>query len=602
MVSKQTATAESTKTAPKNQDWMKDFLAESGPEETQSNALSADENFAELFEASQQQQEIKEGEVVDGTVVAVTPDYATIDIGYKCEGLVPIQEFKDAQGVAHVAVGDVVSVYLERMELDNGFMLMSKDKAEIIRAWDEISQACEKDQLVEGTVIAKVKGGLSVDIGVKAFLPGSQIDTKPVKNLDKFLGKRLKFKIIKFNKKRGNIVLSRRAVVAQERELQRAETLANLQEGMVVTGTVKNITEYGAFIDLGGMDGLLHITDMSWGRIKHPSELFAVGDDIKVKILKYDREKERVSLGLKQVSPNPWDEVEYKFPLGVKVKGKVVSLKDYGAFVELEDGIEGLIHVSEMSWTERVKHPSKVINVGDEVECKVLEVDPKNKRISLGLKQLQSNPWDELEIKFPIGTIVEGTVKSVTDFGVFADIGMGIDGLVHVSDLAWTKKFGHPSEKFKKDDPIRAVVLGIDKASEKFSLGIKQLERDPWDSIKARYRQGQAVDGLVTKLTDFGAFVEIEEGIEGLIYVSEIADHRIEKPADVLKAGDKVRAEILSIEPKERRIGLSIKQLGRSEERANYDQYVGERSKKTSMGDILGEKLKGALKPEKDEE
>jgi len=581
---------------------MKDFLAESGPEETQSNAHSADENFAELFEASQQQQEIKEGEVVDGTVVAVTPDYATIDIGYKCEGLVPIQEFKDAQGVAHVAVGDVVSVYLERMELDNGFMLMSKDKAEIIRAWDEISQACEKDQLVEGTVIAKVKGGLSVDIGVKAFLPGSQIDTKPVKNLDKFLGKRLKFKIIKFNKKRGNIVLSRRAVVAQERELQRAETLANLQEGMVVTGTVKNITEYGAFIDLGGMDGLLHITDMSWGRIKHPSELFAVGDDIKVKILKYDREKERVSLGLKQVSPNPWDEVEYKFPLGVKVKGKVVSLKDYGAFVELEDGIEGLIHVSEMSWTERVKHPSKVINVGDEVECKVLEVDPKNKRISLGLKQLQSNPWDELEIKFPIGTIVEGTVKSVTDFGVFADIGMGIDGLVHVSDLAWTKKFGHPSEKFKKDDPIRAVVLGIDKASEKFSLGIKQLERDPWDSIKARYRQGQAVDGLVTKLTDFGAFVEIEEGIEGLIYVSEIADHRIEKPADVLKAGDKVRAEILSIEPKERRIGLSIKQLGRSEERANYDQYVGERSKKTSMGDILGEKLKGALKTEKEEE
>jgi small subunit ribosomal protein S1 len=602
MVSKQSAGAEATKkTAPKNQDWMNDFLNDSGPEETTQNHLGDEENFAELFEASQKQQEIKEGEVVDGTVVAVTPDYATVDIGYKCEGLVPLQEFKDAQGVAHVAVGDVVSVYLERMELDNGFMLLSKDKAEIIRAWDEISQACEKDQLVEGTVIAKVKGGLSVDIGVKAFLPGSQIDTKPVKNLDKFLGKKLKFKIIKFNKKRGNIVLSRRAVVAQERELQRAETLQNIQEGQVVTGTVKNITEYGAFIDLGGMDGLLHITDMSWGRIKHPSELFAVGDDIQVKILKYDREKERVSLGLKQVSPNPWDEVEYKFPIGVKVKGKVVSLKDYGAFVELEDGIEGLIHVSEMSWTERVKHPSKVINVGDEVECKVLEVDPKNKRISLGLKQLQENPWDALEIKFPIGTIVEGTVKSVTDFGVFVDIGMGIDGLVHVSDIAWAKKFAHPSEKFKKDEPIRAVVLGIDKASEKFSLGIKQLERDPWDSIKARYRQGQGVDGLVTKLTDFGAFVEIEEGIEGLIYVSEIADHRIEKPADVLKVGDKVRAEILSIEPKERRIGLSIKQLGRSEERANYDQYVGERSKKTSMGDLLGDKLKQSLKGEKEE-
>jgi small subunit ribosomal protein S1 len=607
MVGKQTSGAEaSTKPQaprPKNQSWMDEFSSYLGPEETSGGAADeGEENFAELFEASQRQQEIKEGEVVDGTVVAVGPEYVTVDIGYKCEGLVPIQEFKDAYGTAHVAVADVVSVYLERMEMENGFMLLSKDKAEIIRAWDEISQACEKDQLVEGTVIAKVKGGLSVDIGVKAFLPGSQIDTKPVKNLDKFLGKKLKFKIIKFNKKRGNIVLSRRAVVAQERELQRAETLANLQEGMIVTGVVKNITEYGAFIDLGGMDGLLHITDMSWGRIKHPSELFAVGDDVKVKILKYDREKERVSLGLKQVSPNPWDEAEYKFPVAVKVKGKVVSLKDYGAFVELEDGIEGLIHVSEMSWTERVKHPSKILNVGDEVECKVLEVDSKQKRISLGLKQLQPNPWDELEVKFPVGTIVEGEVKSVTDFGVFIDIGVGIDGLVHVSDIAWTKKFAHPSEKYKKSDKIRAVVLGIDKANEKFSLGIKQLERDPWESIKSRYRQNQAVDGVVTKLTDFGAFVEIEEGVEGLIYVSEIADHRIEKPSDVLKVGDQVRAEILSIEPKERRIGLSIKQLGRTEERANYESYVGERSKRTSMGDILGDKLKQAFnKGTKDE-
>ena len=576
---------------------MDEFSSYSGPEEHSGAEDETEENFAELFEASQKQQEIKEGEVVDGTVVSVGSEYVTVDIGYKCEGVVPLQEFKDAHGVAHVTVGDIVSVYLERMEMENGFMLLSKDKAEIIRAWDEISQACEKDQLVEGTVIAKVKGGLSVDIGVKAFLPGSQIDTKPVKNLDKFVGKKLKFKIIKFNKKRGNIVLSRRAVVAQERELQRAETLANLQEGAIVSGIVKNITEYGAFIDLGGMDGLLHITDMSWGRIKHPSELFSVSDEVKVKILKYDRDKERVSLGLKQVSPNPWDDAEYKFPVGVKVKGKIVSVKDYGAFVELEDGIEGLIHVSEMSWTERVKHPSKLINVGDEVECKVLEVDSKNKRISLGLKQLQENPWDTLELKFPVGTIVEGEVKSVTDFGVFIDIGMGIDGLVHVSDVAWTKKFAHPSEKFKKGDQVRAVVLGIDKAAEKFSLGIKQLERDPWENIKSRYRQGQAVDGLVTKLTDFGAFVELEEGVEGLIYVSEIADHRIEKPSDILKVGDNVRAEILSIEPKERRIGLSIKQLGRTEERANYDQYVGERSKKTSMGDILGDKLKAALKP-----
>jgi small subunit ribosomal protein S1 len=596
MVSKQSVSGSTEPKRPKNQSWMDEFSSYLGDDSAELSGGSDEENFAELFEASQAQQEIKEGEVVDGTVVSVGTEYVTVDIGYKCEGLVPLQEFKDAYGAAHVAAGDVVSVYLERMEMDNGFMLLSKDKAEIIRAWDEISQACEKDQLVEGTVIAKVKGGLSVDIGVKAFLPGSQIDTKPVKNLDKFLGKKLKFKIIKFNKKRGNIVLSRRAVVAQERELQRAETLANLQEGMVVTGTVKNITEYGAFIDLGGMDGLLHITDMSWGRIKHPSELFAVGDEVKVKVLKYDREKERVSLGLKQVTANPWDDAEYKYPVGVKVKGKVVSLKDYGAFMELEDGIEGLIHVSEMSWTERVKHPSKVLNVGDEVECKVLEVDSKQKRISLGLKQLQANPWDELEIKHPVGSNVEGEVKSVTDFGVFVDIGVGLDGLVHVSDIAWAKKFAHPSEKYKKGDKLKAVVLGIDKQNEKFSLGVKQLDRDPWESIKARYRTGQGVDGLVTKLTDFGAFVEIEEGIEGLIYVSEIADHRIEKPADVLKVGDKVRAEILSIEAKERRIGLSIKALGRSEERANFEKYSGDASRKTSMGDLLGDKLKAALK------
>jgi small subunit ribosomal protein S1 len=604
MVGKQTLEkTEATVQLPKNQSWMEQFSDDTTSQgieshkefELKESELADSESFADLFEASQRQQEVKEGEVIDGTVLAVGADFVTVDIGYKCEGLVPIQEFQDVQGQLSVKPGDIVSVYLERMEMENGFMLVSKDKAEIIRAWDEISQACEKDQLVEGTVIAKVKGGLSVDIGVKAFLPGSQIDIKPVKHLDKFVGKILKFKIIKFNKKRGNIVLSRRAVVSQEREMQRAETLANLNEGSVVTGVVKNITDYGAFIDLGGMDGLLHITDMSWGRIKHPNELISLGDEIKVKILKYDREKERVSLGMKQASPNPWEDVEYRFPLGVKVSGKVVSVKDYGAFVELEDGIEGLIHISEMSWTERVKHPSKLINVGDAVECKVLEVDPKGKRISLGLKQLQENPWDKLEVKFPVGTIVEGTVKSITDFGVFVDIGMGIDGLIHVSDISWTKKVTQPSEKFKKGDSVKAVVLGIDKGNEKFSLGIKQLERDPWENIKSRYRQNQAVEGVVTKLTDFGAFIELEEGIEGLIYVSELSDQRIEKPADAVKTGDRVRAEILSIEPKERRISLSIKQLGRTEERANYDQYVGEKTKKTSMGEVLGDKLKAAL-------
>jgi small subunit ribosomal protein S1 len=602
MVSKQSASvAEKKKVPPRaNESWMSEFSADIGGEGMDDGSSGTE--FSQLFEQQSKEQEMAEGQVVEGKVVNVGPEHVTVDVGFKCEGQVPLYEFKDATGVANVNVGDIINVYLERLEIENGYLLMSKDKAEIIRAWDEISAACDNDQLVEGTVIAKVKGGLAVDIGVKAFLPGSQIDTKPIKNLDKFLGQRLKFKIIKFNKKRGNIVLSRRAVVAHEREVMRAETIAQMQEGQVVQGNVKNITEYGAFIDLGGMDGLLHITDMSWGRIKHPSELFSVGDTINVKILKYDRDKQRVSLGLKQVTANPWDDVEYKFPVGIKVKGKVVSLKDYGAFVELEDGIEGLIHVSEMSWTERVKHPSKVLKIGDEVECKVLEVNPKEKRISLGLKQLQSNPWDELEMKFPVGTMIDNaTVKSVTDFGVFVDIGMGIDGLVHVSDISWNKKAAHPSEKFKKGDVLKAIVLGIDKANEKFSLGIKQLERDPWENIKTRYRPGQAIEGAVTKLTDFGAFVEIEEGIEGLVYVSELADHRVEKPSDLLKAGDRVRAEILSIEPKERRISLSIRQLGKSEERANYQSYMGgNASGKTTMGDLFGAQLTGK-KDKKDE-
>lgn len=584
------------KELPKNQEWLNEFSSLVDDADDAGLGSAPKTEFEGMFAESQAEGEMQLGQVVEGKVINIGQEYVSVDVGFKCEGMVPIHEFKDANGIPQVQVGESISVYLERMEIEEGYLLMSRDKAQIIRAWDEISHACDTDKTVEGTVISKIKGGLAVDIGVKAFLPSSLIDVKPVKNYDYLLGQKLKFKIIKFNKRRGNIVLSRKAVIQEEREIQRAETLANIEEGQIVTGTVKNITEYGAFIDLGGMDGLLHITDMSWGRIKHPSELFSVGDDIEVKVLKYDREKQRVSLGLKQVSPNPWDEAQYKFPVGAVVKGKVVSLKDYGAFIELEDGIEGLIHVSEMSWTERVKHPSKLLKVGDEVECKVLEVDSKNKRISLGIKQLQSNPWDELEAKHPVGSIIEeGVVKSITDFGVFVDINVGIDGLIHVSDISWTKKFNHPSEKFKKGDTVRAVVLAIDKANEKFSLGIKQLERDPWDNIKSRYRPGQAVEGAVTKLTDFGAFVELEEGVEGLIYVSEISDRRIEKPSEILKVGDHVRAEILSIEPKERRIGLSIKQLGRSEERANYETYTAEANRKASMGDVLGDKLKNVL-------
>ena len=583
--------------------WMDQFDSGSKSDKEDKGKYTEDgHSFAELYEQSLTTSDVREGEVVDGVVVSIGPDYVTVDIGYKCEGLVPIEEFKKTDGTVSVQVGDALSVFLERIESDTGFMQLSKDKAEIIKAWDEISQACENDQLVEGTIIAKVKGGLSVDIGVKAFLPGSQIDVKPVKHLDKFLGKKFKFKIIKFNKKRGNIVLSRRAIVAQEKERQRAETLSTLHEDQIVTGTVKNITEYGAFIDLGGMDGLLHITDMSWGRVKHPSELFSVGDEIKVKVLKYDREKERISLGLKQVSPNPWEELASKINVGERVKGKVVSIKDYGAFVELSEGIEGLIHVSEMSWRRDVKHPSKVLNVGDEVECQVLEIDAKNKRLSLGLKQLQANPWSALEEKFPPGKIIEGEVKSVTDFGIFVDIGEGIDGLVHISDISWNKKLAHPNERFKKGDKLSAMVLSIDKETEKFSLGIKQLEKDPWETAKAKYKVGEGIEGKITKVTDFGAFVELEEGLEGLVYVSELSDTRVEKPSDVVKVGDQVRAEVISLDIKERRIGLSMKKLKHSEERRDYQDYVGRQDKKTSLGDVLGAQLKGILKKPEDED
>jgi small subunit ribosomal protein S1 len=492
-----------------------------------------------------------------------------------------------------VKAGDHVVVYLERMENEQGVMILSRNKAEIIKAWDSIAEACERDEVISGTVTKKVKGGLEVDIGVKAFLPGSQIDIRPVRNLDKYLGKKLNFKVIKFNKKRGNIVLSRKALLLKEREKLREETLEQLQEGMVVQGVVKNITDYGAFIDLGGMDGLLHITDMSWGRIKHPSELFQVGDEVTVKVLKYDKEKERVSLGLKQVQENPWDKVPEKYHVGDRVKGKVVSIKDYGAFVELEDGVEGLIHVSEMSWTNKVKHPSKVLEPGTAVECQVLDIDTKNRRISLGLKQLESNPWDLLEQKFPIGSTVEGVVKNVTDFGVFVDIGEGIDGLIHISDLSWSKKVGHPSELFNKDDKVRAIVLSIDKETEKFSLGIKQLERDPWENIKARYKIGQTIEGKVTKTADFGAFVELEEGLEGLVHISELSPEQVNKVTDVANIGDTVKAEIISIDARERKIGLSVKAMLKSEERANIAQYSGNKQTSNTLGDVLGAKLKG---------
>jgi small subunit ribosomal protein S1 len=550
--------------------------------------------FDSMFEASVKERDFKPGDVVQGTVVEVQTDYVLVDINYKSEGLIPINEFRMVEGARSVKPGDVVEVYIDRVENENGMVVLSKDKADMLRAWNDISRAAENEELIEGTIIAKVKGGLSVDIGVKAFLPGSQIDLRPVRNMDIYIGKKYKFKVIKFNKKRGNIVLSRRALLEEERENLRSQTLDAMKEGSVVVGIVKNITDYGAFIDLGGMDGLLHITDMSWGRVKHPSEILNIGDEIKVQVLKYDTERERVSLGLKQLQQDPWEAAKDTYPAGTKLHGKVVSLADYGAFVELAEGIEGLIHVSEMSWTKRVKHPSQVINVGDEVDVVVLEVDSANRRISLGMKQLQANPWIELKDNYPPGTIIEGEVKSITDFGIFVGIEEGIDGLVHISDFSWTKRVNHPSEMYTKGTQVRAVVLGVDIENERFSLGIKQLEADPWARIDDKYKIGTQHDVKVVKLADFGAFVELEADIEGLIHVSEITTDRITKPEEAVKVGDTLKAEIISIDKEARKIGLSAKLVKLRDAKMDVDDYVKKATStsKTTMGDLFGDALK----------
>ncbi|UOF02777.1 30S ribosomal protein S1 [Bdellovibrio reynosensis] len=554
----------------------------------------AEGDFNKLFEASMKEQDFKVGDVVTGTVVEVQSDYVLVDINYKSEGLIAINEFRIVDGVREVKAGDKVEVLIDRIENENGMIVLSKDKADMLRAWTDISKAAENEEVIEGTVVAKVKGGLSVDIGVKAFLPGSQIDLRPVRNMDVYLGKKFKFKVIKFNKKRGNIVLSRRALLEEERDSLRSQTLDTMAEGSIVTGVVKNITDYGAFIDLGGMDGLLHITDMSWGRVKHPSEMLNVGDEIQVKVLKYDKEKERVSLGMKQLSSDPWESVKASYPPGTKLKGKVVSLAEYGAFVELGEGIEGLIHVSEMSWTKRVKHPSQVVTVDQEVEVVVLEVDTENRRISLGMKQLQTNPWVEMKESYAPGTIIEGEVKSVTDFGIFIGIEEGIDGLVHISDFSWTKRVNHPSEMFTKGTKVRAVVLGVDIENERFSLGIKQLESDPWSNIESKYAIGTQHDVKVTKTADFGAFVELESDIEGLIHISELTTDKINTVEDFVKPGQSVKAEVISIDKDARKIGLSSKLVKLRETKADVDDYVKKATatSKSTFGDLFADQLK----------
>ena len=434
-------------------------------------------------------------------------------------------------GKVQAGIGDEIDVLLEFHDDDDGTIHLSKEKAAKIKVWDDISRIYSDDGMIEGKIIAKVKGGLAVDIGVQAFLPGSQVDLRPVRNLESLIGHTFPFKVLKYNKKRRNVVLSRRALLEKEREQMKSYTLATLEDNKVVDGIVKNITDYGVFVDLGGIDGLLHITDMSWGRVGHPSEMFQIGDKIKVKILSFDRDSERVSLGLKQLVDDPWTKAEEKYPVETKVRGKVVSLTDYGAFVEIEEGVEGLIHVSEMSWTKKIRHPSKILSVGDEVEAIVLSINPESKRISLGMKQLESNPWDVIAQKYPVGTTIAGKIKNITDFGIFIGIDEGIDGLVHISDISWTKRVKHPSEIFRKNQEVQAIVLNIDKDNERFSLGIKQLESDPWESIPQRYPMGSVVSGPITNVTDFGLFVELEEGIEGLVHVSEISKEKIKSPS-----------------------------------------------------------------------
>ncbi len=570
--------------------------AESQPADARAHSDSM-ENLMDLYEESFKR--FAEGEVVTGRIISVDKDHVLVDIGYKSEGQIRIQEFLDDAGQVNAQIGDRVEVMVEWWDDEEERVVLSKEKAANIKIWEDIKQSYDEEGTIEGVITNRVKGGFSVDIGVQAFLPGSQADLRPIRNLDDLVGKTFEFKILKYNRKRSNIVLSRRAILENERETKRSATLAAIHVDKVVEGIVKNITEYGVFVDLGGVDGLLHITDISWGRVKHPSELFAIGDSISVKILNFDAEKERVSLGMKQLTPDPWESAIEKYPLSSRVIGKVVSLTDYGAFIELEEGIEGLIHVSEMSWTRKIRHPSKVVSVGDKVEAVVLDIKPESRRISLGMKQVVPNPWDVISEKYPVGTTIEGKIKNITDFGLFIGIDEGIDGLVHISDISWTKRIKHPSELYKKTDVVQAIVLDIDRENERFSLGIKQLQEDPWQTVAQRYEVGKEITGTITNLTDFGVFVELEEGIEGLIHVSEISKEKIKTPVGKFNVGDVITAKVMNINSGERRIGLSIKRLEIEDEQNLLSEYVNTmKPATTTFGEILRENLQEKLNDE----
>jgi len=572
--------------------------AEAAPAKAETSAPGFVDDFSAALEAFEREQaaeaaavEAYGDKIVSGTVIKQTDKNLVVDVGLKSEGLVPLEQVMDHAGAVKFNPGDVIDVVIEREEPEGGY-LVSYERATRLRVWDSIERAANDKTPVTGTVVGRVKGGLTVDIGMKAFLPGSQLEVRPVRNLDAYLGQQIQVRVIKLNKKRGNVVVSRKELLEEEQTAKRDATMEHLYEGAVLTGTVKNLTDYGAFVDLGGIDGLLHITDMSWGRLTHPRDLVNVGDEIQVKVLRFDKDKQRVSLGFKQLTPDPWLDAEERYPVGAKVHGRILSVTDYGAFVELEQGIEGLVHLSEMTWSKRLKHPSKLVKPGDEVDTVVLSVNPADRRISLGMKQLMENPWENLTDKYPTGTVVEGRVRNLTDFGAFIEIEDGIDGLVHVSNLSWTKRVKHPSEIVKKGEKVKAVVLGVEPQNRRLSLGIKQLQPDVWETFFATHRLGDVVHGKVLRTAQFGAFVEIAEGVEGLCHISEAGDEPGGGHAK-LEQGLEHDFKIIKINVEEKKVGLSLRAVGHEASRAQVENYKSESHKHpvssstTTLGDLI---------------
>ncbi len=540
--------------------------------------------------------DVDEGSIVQGEVVKIDGDHILVDVNFKSEGQIPSAEFKDQDGNLTIKMGDKIDVYVIKKNEGEGSILLSREKAKRMQLFDKLEGVLDSNEIITGTITKRIKGGYHVDVdGVEAFLPGSHVDLRPVPDMDALVGQDFEFRVLKVNRRRSNVIVSRRVLLEEERDSMRQTLLQNIEEGQTIEGKVKNITDYGVFVDLGGLDGLLHITDMAWKRIRHPKEMVQIGDDLELMVLNFDKENQKVSLGLKQLVPDPWTNIAAKFPEDTRLTGKVTNLVDYGAFVELEPGVEGLVHISEMSWTRKLRHPSQMVRVGDAVDVIVLGVDQEKKRISLGMKQVAPNPWDVVGEKYPDGTVLEGTIKNITEFGMFVGIEDGIDGLIHVSDISWTKKVRHPSEMYKVGDVVQAKVLTVDKGSEKFTLGVKQLTEDPWSLVPQRYPVGSTISGTVTNITDFGLFIEVEEGIEGLVHVSEVSRKKIKKPSELFQEGQVIQARVIHVSADERRLGLSIKALEEDEMKKGREFHgnVGSSTQaaSTNLGDLIRQNI-----------